>query len=453
MNMCSNLTVVKDPAVQPRRLKGFRDVAGSEAATRDAALRDLREELTACGFAAVCTPALEYAEVLLAKSADDADSNKQMYRFRDGGNRDVGLRYDLTVPLARFVAMNRNKLDLPLKVHQIGSVWRAEKPQAGRFREFVQCDFDIVGSEDRLSDAVVLATAHKALTRSSGAGFTIRVGHRALLVSLIRSAGIPEPNMAATLRAVDRLGRSDPQQTADRVAQLNPDTPRRAIDAVVAVITATTPVDSLGRGDFLNGLDPAGQTAARDLQEVLELTHELGTPKECCVADLRIVRGLDYYTAMVFETFLDDAPELGSVCSGGRYDSLLAAYGEPGVGAVGGSVGVDRLLTRQGAAATMPAASVLVVRCGNRSAADAARLYRELIDAGCSAELDLQTRNPKTLGKLYARAQHAGTLLVVVLQGDNSASVRKLSDRSTLRLMGETSEIVDEVIDLLANSR
>ena len=452
--MFEPITVVKDPAVRPRRLKGFRDVAGSEAATRDAVLRDLREELTAWGFAAVCTPALEYAEVLLAKSADDADSNKQMYRFRDGGDRDVGLRYDLTVPLARFVAMNRNKLDLPLKVHQIGSVWRAEKPQAGRFREFVQCDFDIVGSQDRLSDAVVLATAHKALTRSSRERFTIRVGHRDLLVSLLRSAGIPEPNMAATLRAVDRLGRSDPQQTADRVAQLNPDTPRGTIDAVVAVITATTPVDSLSRGDFLDGLDPAGQTAARDLQEMLELAHELGTPKECCVADLRIVRGLDYYTAMVFETFLDDAPELGSVCSGGRYDSLLAAYGEPGVGAVGGSVGVDRLLTRQGAAsAAAGTAAVLIVRVEDCLAPDAARLYRELIDAGCSAELDLQTRNPKTLGKLYARAQHAGTLLVVALQGDNSASVRKLSDRSTLRLMGETSEIVDEVIDLLANSR
>ena len=253
---------------------------------------------------------------------------------------------------------------------------------------------------------------------------------------------------------MDRLGRGDAQQTADRVAQLNPDTPpRRAIDAVVAVITATTAVTSLGRGGFLDSLDPAGRVAARQLQEVLELTHALGTPKECCAADLRIVRGLDYYTGMVFETFPNDAPELGSVCSGGRYDSLLDAYGEPGVGAVGGSVGVDRLLIRQHAAAAMPAASVLIVRCGDRSAADAARLYRGLTDAGCSAELDLQPRNPKTLGKLYAHAQHAGTLLVVALGGDNSASVRKLSDWSTLRLMCGASEIVDEVIDLLANSR
>jgi len=319
--------------VEPRLLKGFRDFLPGEQAGRQAMIDRITRAFEACGFSPLSTPAIEYADVLLGKYGDEGE--KLLYRFQDNGGRDVALRYDLTVPLARFVAQYRD-LPRPFRRYQVGTVWRAEKPAHGRFREFLQYDADIVGSASPLADADCLAAGILALQSLGLDRFRVRIGHRGVLDAMLDGAGLPRgPVRVEVLRVLDKWEKVGREAVAGMLAGL----PGMDPGAAERVLEALGDGTDEGRVEILAARAPE---AVGHLRGVLGAVRAMGFG-EVVGMDLRIARGLDYYTGTVYETTLLDLPGVGSVMSGGRYDGLLQTYGVPSVPSVGISIGVDRL--------------------------------------------------------------------------------------------------------------
>lgn len=329
-------------SIKPRILKGFSDYLPDVMLPKQRMLDAVARTFESFGFAPLQTPAIEYADVLLGKYGDEGD--KLLYRFLDNGERDVALRYDLTVPLARVVAMNR-QLGAPFKRYQIAPVWRAEKPGPGRFREFLQCDVDIIGVEELMADAECLAVGAAVLDALGVGDYVLRINNRKLLTGLLLRLGIPEGEPAlAVLRTVDKLPKiGEPGVRAALAAENG--LGEAAIDGIFDFL-AQKP-EAL---ETWFEPDSPGRQGAAELNELLALAAELGLSDRVEV-DLSIARGLDYYTGTIYETFVVGEEAMGSVMSGGRYDTLLTMFGGPPVPAVGISLGVDRLfavLQKQG---------------------------------------------------------------------------------------------------------
>ena len=329
-------------SIKPRILKGFNDYLPDVMLPKQRMLDAVARTFESFGFAPLQTPALEYADVLLGKYGDEGD--KLLYRFLDNGARDVALRYDLTVPLARVVAMNR-QLGAPFKRYQIAPVWRAEKPGPGRFREFLQCDVDIIGVADLMADAECLAVGAAVLGALGVDDFVLRVNNRKLLTGLMLRLGIAEgePTLAV-LRTVDKLPKIGEDGVRAALASEN-GLDATAIDGIFEFLA----LDPKGLAEWF-AEDSPGRVGAAELQTLLDLAAEQGLADRVEV-DLSIARGLDYYTGTIYETFVRGQASMGSVMSGGRYDTLLAMFGGPPVPAVGISLGVDRLfavLRKQG---------------------------------------------------------------------------------------------------------
>lgn len=396
--------------VEPRLLKGFRDFLPAEEAGRASMLARIARAFELCGFAPLSTPAIEYADVLLGKYG--VEGEKLLYRFTDNGGRDVALRYDLTVPLARVAAQYRD-LPKPFRRYQVGTVWRAEKPAHGRFREFMQCDADIVGTASPLADADCIAAGVMALHALDVTRFVVRVGNRAVLNGLLAAAGVVDPGVCVeVLRVLDKMDKVGP-------------------DAVRAMLEALEGVGSEASSRLLTLLDraqddPAGvglpeaaQAGRAQLLGVLEAVRAMGLGDHVRV-DLRIARGLDYYTGNVYETMLSDLPGVGSVMSGGRYDSLLEMYGVPAIPSVGISIGVDRLfaaLAELGRAPTGGVGPALVVcPMGDAALAPALGLLASVRQAGVAAEAA-----PEPTARLKKQLEYAtrrGARFVAIL-GDS----------------------------------
>lgn len=329
------------PTIEPRLLKGFQDFLPDVMIARRRMILTVCDVFERFGFSPLETPALEYSEILLGKLGDEAE--KLLYRFRDNGDRDVTMRYDLTVPLARVVSMNRN-LPMPFKRYQIGNVWRAESPGRGRFREFLQCDVDIVGSASLMADAECLAV-DAAVMSALGVEATIRFNNRKVFTGLKEMLGVPDgPILNAVLRSVDKLpkiGEAGVRKELAEAAGLD----GAAIDRVMAFCAISGgATDVLDQLQSLMAASEAGQQGVAELREVLRYALDMGVPESVLAVDPSIARGLDYYTGTVFETFIDALPGFGSVMSGGRYDGLIGLYAGTEMPAVGISVGLDRLL-------------------------------------------------------------------------------------------------------------
>lgn len=329
--------------VQPRKLKGFQDHDPKVMQLRQSIADAVRRESQLAGFQAISTPALEYADVLLGVGGE---TDKQVFRFNDNGGRDVALRFDLTVPFARYVAENHGTLTFPFKRMQIGEVWRAEKPQKGRYREFGQCDLDIIGVDSIEADAEIMLCLSQILNSLPIGTFTISLGHRAILTGLIQEVfgSVGQDLETQILIAIDKL---------DKVG----------VEPVLAMIASLEGVDEASAKEFLQYL-----SKAKDREGLKELTQKLaGNEDASCaltrvvelkalldsltkdqnanfVIDLTIARGLGYYTGVVFETTLDRLPNFGSICSGGRYNQLVERYLAKELPGIGGSIGLDRLL-------------------------------------------------------------------------------------------------------------
>ena len=436
---------------QARVLKGFRDLLPEQMILRQQIIAIFRDIFERHGFEPLDTPALEYLDVLTGKAGEN---EKLMYHFEDAGGREVGLRYDLTVPLARVVAMHQNELVFPLKRYHIAPVWRADNPQRGRFREFWQCDADIAGSSSMLADAEVIAIMAEALEAIGIPEFTIRISHRRLLESLGRAVGV-EPAKAGTLhRAIDKRDKIGPdgvlrELTASGVAA---EQSRHLLDLVTRRGEPLALLADL-RGE-LDGIEGAA-AALNDLEEVFRALPDFGVAPHRYAFDLALARGLDYYTGPVFEATVTE-PNVGSVGGAGRYDELIGAFlGRP-VPATGMSLGLERIIEVVREHDLMPAptsvAEVALVVFPETVGA-AARLASALREEGLRVDLSLQPN--RGVGAQLKLADRKGIPVAVILgSSELEAGTATLKDlRGGEQIVAALDELAAAVRDRLAAAR
>lgn len=331
---------MNDQKITTSVLPGFMELLPADQIRFDRMKAVIEETYRSFGFLPLDTPAIERSEVLLSKAGGETE--KQIYRFTKGDN-DLSLRFDLTVPLARYVSEHANDLNFPFRRYHIAKVYRGEKPQKGRFREFYQCDIDVVGRE-RLGlayDAELLAVIYRTFSALQLPKFVIRISNRKLLVGLLESIGLSDKAEEA-MRIIDKMDKVSLVETKESLKDigLKDDKIKLLLDFVGIKGEPKTVLDSLAGLKIENRLFTEGLA---ELSEVILQVAAFDLPVSCYGIDLAIARGLDYYTGTVYETILLDYPKLGSICSGGRYDSLASNYGGQALPGVGISIGLSRL--------------------------------------------------------------------------------------------------------------
>jgi histidyl-tRNA synthetase len=328
--------------IDPRTLKGFRDYLPEAMIPRERLIATAQQVYRSFGFAPIDTPALEFFEVLAGKGSEETD--RQLYNFVDPGNRRVGMRFDLTVPLARFVAQHSHELGMPFKRYHIATVWRGESPQHGRYREFMQCDFDTIGTKNVAADIETGLVIHELLRAIGFERFQIRVNNRQVLNGLLAKLDLAEKSVPV-LRALDKLGKIGREKVAEEMVATASCTAEQANEVLKLAELQGSNDEILSQLDTLLAGSEIGQTGVGILRQILQSCQAAGVPEQSMQLDVSIARGLDYYTGAIFETFLSDLPKIGSVCSGGRYDNLAALFTKQELPGIGASLGLDRLLT------------------------------------------------------------------------------------------------------------
>ena len=327
--------------VAPRTLSGFMELLPADQIKMEKMMETLRRSYSVYGFAPLDTPIIESAEVLLAKGGGETE--KQIYRFNKGDS-DLALRFDLTVPLAKFVAANYGSLTFPFRRYQIGKVYRGERAQRGRFREFYQADIDIIGDGklDIINEAEIPAIIYRTFTALGLRGFMIKVNNRKLLNGFYSLAGMSEKT-GDIMRTVDKLDKIG----ANKVRQLLMDElhmfSHKADDVMDFMAISGTNAEVIAGLERYRGMDALFDEGLEELKTVTRYLADFGVPEENFAIDLSIARGLDYYTGTVYETEMTAHPEIGSVCSGGRYDDLAGYYTDKKLPGVGISIGLTRL--------------------------------------------------------------------------------------------------------------
>lgn len=335
----------KQEKIQPRKLKGFRDLLPQQARLKKSITDIIWKNAAVAGFEAIETPALEYAETLLGTGEE---TDKEVYRFTDAGDRSVALRFDLTVPFARYVVENFSELTFPFKKVQIGNSWRGEKPQKGRYREFCQADLDIIGVDSLSADVEVISCIMQNLNELVPQSFTMSIGHRIILSALIR-ASLPsiDPSLEfKVLIILDKLAKIGRPAVIDLLVAM----PGVGAGQPEQLLTRLELKDAAGDSDLdalklILGDQPEAVAEIARLQVTAVLIRSLvGKSRGKLVVDLSIARGLGYYTGIVFETTIDGLDGFGSISSGGRYNGLVSRFSSTELAGIGGSIGVDRLL-------------------------------------------------------------------------------------------------------------
>ena len=327
--------------ITPRTLSGFMELLPGKQAKLEKMMQVLRETYALYGFAALDTPAIEDAKILLAKGGGETE--KQIYRFQKGDS-DLALRFDLTVPLAKYVALHYNELAFPFRRFQIGKVYRGERAQRGRFREFYQADIDIIGDGklDILNEAEIPAIIYRVFRGFGLSRFQIRVNNRKILNGFYAMLGLSEKS-GDIMRTVDKLDKIG----AEKVAAILVDdcglTEEQAAEILKFIAIRGSNACVLAALEGYEGRNELFDLGLCELKAVVLNLSAFGVPEENFAVDLTIARGLDYYTGTVYETTLLDHPEIGSVCSGGRYDNLAGYYTDKALPGVGISIGLTRL--------------------------------------------------------------------------------------------------------------
>jgi histidyl-tRNA synthetase len=327
--------------IEPRTLKGFRDYLPEAMIPREGLIATAQRVYRSFGFSPIDTPALEYLEVLKGKGGDESD--KLVYEFQDHGGRAVGMRFDLTVPLARFVAQHSAELGLPFKRYHIGSVWRGENTGRGRYREFMQCDFDTIGSKGVAADIETALVIYELMRAIGFSKFTIRLNNRMVLNGLLAKLDLADKSVPL-LRALDKLPKIGREKVAAEMIAAAGATAEQADQVLRLAELAGTNDQILSELGPLVAGSELGEAGVERLRQILAGARAGGAAEEALQIDVSIARGLDYYTGAIFETFLGDLPTIGSVCSGGRYDNLAALFTNQELPGIGASLGLDRLL-------------------------------------------------------------------------------------------------------------
>ena len=366
---------------------------------RNFVLGIFKEVFESFGFEPLETPSLEYASTLLGKYGKEAD--RLVYTFKDRGDREVGLIYDLTVPVSRVLATYRNEIPLPFKRYQIQRVWRADKPQKGRYREFVQCDFDIFGVDSPLADAEIIAVIYNVFKRLAFDNFVIKINSRPLLFSILKESGLTEKSQQLeVLRVIDKLGKVPEQKVIEELGNKG--------------------VDSSICGRILKRLTDSKPNSG--LSKIFSYLKAMGLEEKYYCFDPTLVRGLDYYTGPIFEVTVPNFP--GSLAGGGRYDNLIESLGGPSIPATGCSLGLDRIVEalqelRSCRVAVKPSTQILVTLFPTEQFNNLAiqqsslELATELRGAGINIEVYL---NPTAkLDKQLKYADRKGIPFVAIL--------------------------------------
>ncbi len=431
----------------PRTLSGFMELLPQPQQQMERMMQILRETYALYGFTPLDTPVIEASEVLLAKGGGETE--KQIYRFQKG-DADLALRFDLTVPLAKYVALHGGELSFPFRRYQIGKVYRGERAQRGRFREFYQADIDVIGDGklDITNEAEIPSIIYQTFTRLGLKRFQIRVNNRKILNGFYAMLGLTEQS-GAIMRTVDKLDKIGPEKVRALLLSDCGLTEDQAAEILKFIAITGSNAQVLAALEGYAGRHELFDQGLSELKTVTAYLADFGVPEENFAVDLTIARGLDYYTGTVYETTLLDHPEIGSVCSGGRYDNLAEYYTDRQLPGVGISIGLTRLfyvLGEQGMLnpdlPTAPA-DVLVLPM-TEDLAPAISLSTKLRSAGVRTQL--YTEQKKFKAKMNY-ADKIGVPYVIFLGGDEiAAGVVACKDMKT----GEQTKLgFDETLALI----
>jgi histidyl-tRNA synthetase len=440
--------------IQPRTLKGFRDYLPQQMMPREELIDRAKKVYRSYGYSPIDTPALEYFEILGGKGSDETD--RQMYRFTDNGGREVGMRFDLTVPLARFVAQHINTLGTPFKRYHIATVWRGENTQRGRYREFMQCDFDTIGTKSVTADIETGLVIYDLMESIGIPNITIRLNNRQVLNGLLEKLNLADKSVEV-LRALDKLAKIG----RDKVAAEMASTAGASADQINCVLQLAemngTNAEILQQLEQLIAGSEKGEEGVARLTQIIDGIVKSGADASKFVLDVSIARGLDYYTGAIFETFLNDLPTIGSVCSGGRYDNLAELYTKQQLPGIGASLGLDRLLAAMEELGMIEEvrtpAQVLIPYFDKTRLGDYLAIARQLRKAGLGVEV---YPDPKKLGQQLKYADQRG-FQVALVAGENEfaaneCQVKNLAtkDSITVSLGNDGQDLVAAINEILA---
>ncbi|MBQ2446767.1 MAG: histidine--tRNA ligase [Oscillospiraceae bacterium] len=432
--------------IKPRTLSGFMELMPAPQKQMERMMQILRDTYELYGFTPLDTPILESSEILLAKGGGDTE--KQIYRFQKGDS-DLAMRFDLTVPLAKYVAIHAGELSFPFRRYQIGKVYRGERAQRGRYREFYQADIDIIGDGklDILNEAEIPSIIYTIFRRFGLSRFVIRVNNRKLLNGFYALLGLTEKS-GDIMRTVDKLDKIGTEKV--RVLLLEEGLAEAQADEILRFIAIKgSNAEVLAQLEAWKGKNETFDLGLQELATVAKHLTAFGVPEENFSVDLTIARGLDYYTGTVYETTLLDHPELGSVCSGGRYDNLAEYYTDRQLPGVGISIGLTRLFYVLGeqkmlndALPTAPADCLLLPMTDDLGAA--VRLATAFREAGIRTQIYAEQK------KFKAKIGYADKLRIpyVVFLGEDEIARGECSVKD-LRSGEQKSLPIDEAISLL----
>ena len=424
---------------EPRTLPGFMELLPSEQILFDQMRKTIEDSYKTFGFLPIDTPIIELSEVLLAKAGGETE--KQIYRFNKG-DTDLSLRFDLTVPLAKYVAKNYGSLSFPFRRYQIGKVYRGERAQKGRYREFYQCDIDIIGDEtlDIINDAELPAVIATTFRRLGFDEFTIKINNSKILNGLYESINQTEKSVDI-MRIIDKIDKIGDQAVMEELAKI--EVPEESINKIMQFIKIDGTTDEkLQKLQSLGIENDTYKLGVEELGEVVKYIRLFGIEDKNFVIDLSIAIGLDYYTGTVYETFLNGYRELGSVCSGGRYENLAQNYTDKKLPGVGVSIGLTRLFYKLNELnlikAEKKSVSDILIIPMTENLQVPIQLATELRNAGVNTEIYLNDKKIKT------KMKYADKLKIpyVIVIGDNEIESGKVK----IKVM-ETGEEIETTVD------
>lgn len=401
--------------IKPKTLPGFMELLPNEQILFNKMRETIQKSYESYGFLPLDTPIIEDANILLAKAGGETE--KQIYRFSKGEN-DLALRFDLTVPLAKYVTEYYDKLSFPFRRYQIGKVYRGEKPQRGRYRELYQCDIDIIGDGDLsiINDAELASVIYKTFLNLGFEDFTICLNNRKILNGLFEGLGVKD-NSTEILRIIDKIEKIGAEKVKYELSkEISEDNVNTIMNFISISGTNDEKLQALKKMDISNETWNSG---LEDLKEVVKFIRIFMVPEENFKIDLTIARGLDYYTGTVYETFLNKYRNLGSICSGGRYDNLTEYFSTRKMPGVGISIGLSRLFfvltdSKIISADNESIADVLVISMDNNYE-ECAKIASTLRENGIKAQVDFES---KKIAKKFKYADKLNVKYVIVI-GEN----------------------------------
>lgn len=425
--------------VEPRVLSGFKDRLPNESIQKNKMLEILKNIFESFGFLPIETPHIEYADILLSNVTDE--NKKEIYKFSDHGNREVALRFDQTIPLARFIAQHKEKLGLPFKRYVMGNVFRGERAQKGRYREFMQCDFDFVGSRSLNCDAEIIQVIYHALKALGCGDFTIFINHRKVLEGICKYFKIQ--NIDETLRIIDKLEKIGEYEVEAKLRQITPNA--KELISIINMKQTSGDKEFFTSIQYLKKWNEELKQGIEELEYIYKILSNL-IDENAYKINFAIARGLAYYTGIVYESVLDSF-NIGSVCSGGRYDNLASNFCDENISGVGASIGIDRLLSVIDL--NLERKEGLIICLENRFFAFAYEIASFLRERGLKIEVFPEA---KKLKKQLSYANARGYRFVLII-GEEEFQNEKITLKDLDSSIQKNNIDINEVLNLINNEK